>query len=59
MQGFTDDMLLDEFQKILSHDSRETYIQLRADNNYVSDREGFDISILSLIETIVGDHMEK
>ena len=59
MQGFTDDMLLDEFQKILSHDSREMYIQLRADNNYVSDREGFDTAILNLIETIVGDLMAK
>ena len=59
MQGFTDDMLLDEFQKILSHYSRETYIQLRTDNNYVSDRDGFDTAILNLIETIVGDPMAK
>ena len=59
MQGFTDDMILDEFQNILSHDSRETYIQLRTDNNYVSDRDGFDTAILNLIETIVGDPMAK
>ena len=52
MTRFEDDMLHDEFKKVLEHDHRETFIQLMADNNYVQDRDGFDQAINHLIEDI-------
>ena len=55
MTGFEDDMLHDEFKKVLEHDHRETFIQLMADNNYARDRDGFDQAINHLIEDIGRD----
>ena len=55
MTGFEDDMLHNEFKKVLEHDHRETFIQLMADNNYAHDRDGFDRAINHLIEDIGRD----
>ena len=55
MTGFEDDMLHNEFKKVLEHDHRETFIQLMADNGYAQDRDGFDQAINHLIEEIGRD----
>tara|TARA_B110001450_G_C17277771_1_gene342234 strand:- start:46 stop:249 length:204 start_codon:yes stop_codon:yes gene_type:complete len=55
MAGFEDDMLHDEFKKVLEHNTRETFIQVVADINYNQTWDDFDETIDHLVEDIGRD----
>ena len=50
MSGFEDNMLHNEFKNVLDHESRETILQLIADNMYDRTQDGFTEAVNNLVQ---------
>ena len=56
MTRFEDDMLHDEFKKVLEHDHRETFIQLMADNN---SQEKISCSLVLKLKVFISKYLQE